>query len=156
MRRYKTHQNFIDKKDTVSENAKPQKFTEKVKWEEWKPTFINFLRSLPGRHGIPLAYICRDNEAPIVDSGANMLEDYKNRAPLNGEAFGIDAAEVHTYIIKFISGNTVAEARVLQYNELQNGHTDFIALRDHYEGVGINSVDIVKAVKILDSLYYHC
>ena len=113
IRRYKTHQNFISKKDTVSENTKPQKFTEKLKWEEWKPTFLNFLKSLLGQHRVPLLYVSRDNTIPIVNPNADMLEDYKNRAPLVEEAFGIYAAEVHTYIVKFVSGNTIAEAKLL-------------------------------------------
>ena len=31
---------------------------------------------------------------------------------------------------------------------------DFIALQEHYEGVGVNSVEIITADKVLDSLFY--
>ena len=154
IRRYKTHLNFISKKDSMSENIKPIRFTEKIKWDEWKPTFINFLRTLPGRHGVPLNYICRDNDAAVFDPFADMLDDYVNRAPLAGEAFETDAAEVHSYIVKFINGNPVAEVKLLPFQDDKNGRLDFQALKDHYEGVGINAIDILKADKIIKNLYY--
>ena len=53
IRRYKTHQKFIDDSKTLAEAAKPDKFKESTKWEDWKPTFMNYLRSIPGRDGIP-------------------------------------------------------------------------------------------------------
>ena len=35
-----------------------------------------------------------------------------------------------------------------------NGRLDFIALREHYEGVGINSIKIIKADKTIESLFF--
>jgi hypothetical protein len=50
----------------LSEAAKPEKFKELTKWEDWKPTFLNYLRSIPGRDGVPLKFICRaKDEADI-------------------------------------------------------------------------------------------
>jgi len=66
-------------------------------------------------------------------------------APLAGPSYLVDAAEVHTYITKFVAGNHTAEAKVQPHLLLDNGRTDFIALKDHYEGVGVNSIDILKA-----------
>ena len=64
IRRYKTHQKFIDDSRTLSEAAKPDKFKESTKWEDWKPTFMNYLRSIPGRDGIPLKYVCCVKDLP--------------------------------------------------------------------------------------------
>lgn len=87
---------------------------DKSKWEEWVPVFLNFLKAIPGRNGIPLKYICRSDDVPTIVPGAEMLDDYINRAPLNGESFEVDAAEVHTYIVNFIAGNNTAEAKILR------------------------------------------
>jgi hypothetical protein len=76
-------------------------------------------------------------------------------APLNGEAFAIDAADVHTFIVNFISGNETAEAKIQAYETNNNGRLDYIALREHYEGVGLHSLDITKAetAKYLKDLF---
>ena len=60
IRRYKTHEKFQNDSKALAEAAKPDKFKDSVKWEDWKPTFLNYLRSIPGRDGIPLKYVCRD------------------------------------------------------------------------------------------------
>lgn len=144
----------MDKKDTMSENVKPVRFTEKVIWDEWKPTFVNFLNTIPGRHGVPLKYIVRDMDVPIIDPTADMLQDYVNRAPLNGDAFNTDSNEVHTYITKFISGNPTAKVKVQAIAEAGNGRLAYQALKEHYEGVGVHAREIVRADKVLQSLHY--
>ena len=58
MRRYKSHENFVKKSSTISSTANPCQFTTSTKWDDWYPTFINFLRTIPGRDGIPLDYVC--------------------------------------------------------------------------------------------------
>ena len=39
-------------------------------------------------------------------------------------------------------------------SEENNGRLDFIALRDHYEGIGANSKESIFADKILKTLFY--
>jgi hypothetical protein len=39
--RYKTHEQFQANSKLLAEAAKPGKFKEATKWEEWKPTFLN-------------------------------------------------------------------------------------------------------------------
>ena len=154
VRKYKTHETFVNKSKNMSDTSKPPQFTAATKWDEWSPVFINFLRTIPGRNGQPLSYICRKNDAPEAVPGADFMDDYVNRAPLNGDAFNIDAAEVHTYLQSFINGNETAEAKILGHADQNNGRLDFIALREHYEGVGANSRDLLAADKILDTLHY--
>jgi hypothetical protein len=64
IRRHKTHAQFVKKSSTLSDAAKPEKFKTETKWTDWVPSFLNYLRVIPGRDGIPLKYICRENEAP--------------------------------------------------------------------------------------------
>jgi hypothetical protein len=68
IRRYKTHEKFLNDSKTLSEAAKPDKFKESTKWEDWKPTFLNYLRSIPGRDGIPLKFICREKDEADVNA----------------------------------------------------------------------------------------
>lgn len=154
IRRHKSHESYVKKSKTLTETAKPEKFTAKVKWEDWAPAFLNFLRSIPGRDGVPLKYVCRDNDLPDQQLHADFLDDYVSRAPHAGQAFATDAAEVHTYIVNFIAGNQTAESKIQAHAQQANGRLDFIALKEHYEGVGINAIDVVYAEKILDTLFY--
>ena len=109
-------------------------FTEKMKWSDWKVTLLNFLKSQPGRNGVPLSY-----NLAVQNTYANFLDKYAAKASLQGRAFDHNASKVHSYIIHFISENNVAEQKVLPIKDDNNGRLDFIALRDFYEGVGANS-----------------
>jgi hypothetical protein len=87
-----------------------------MKWADWAPTFLNYyLRTMPGQDGVPLKYVCRLNEAPDPNPNGDFLDDYVAMAALDGEAFTIDAADVHTFIVNFISGNETAEAKIQAY-----------------------------------------
>ena len=154
VRKYKTHETFVTKSKTMTDASKPPQFTTTTKWDEWSPVFINFLRTIPGRNGQPLSYVCRRNETPIVVAGIDFMDDYVNRAPLNGDAFNIDAAEVHTYIQSFINGNETAEAKILPHTDQNNGRLDFISLKEHYEGIGANSKELIMADKTMETLFY--
>ena len=77
-----------------------------------------------------------------------------DKAPLTVQAYLTDAAEVRTYIIKFTLSNPVAEAKIVQISQKNDGRLDIIALRNHYEGVGVHAIDIVKSDKIIQDLSY--
>jgi hypothetical protein len=155
IRKYKSHEAFVAKSKMITATAKPDAFTEKAKWEEWNPIFLNFLRAIPGRNGIQLKYVLRDNEQPILVPGIDFIDDYINRAPLRGDTFNNDAQEVSTYITNFMNGNQVAESKLLSNADVHNGRLDYIALKEHYEGVGINTVEILKADKVISTLHYN-
>ena len=62
LRREKTHQLFVSKSDTICKDEKPVRLTKQLKWNYWAPTFINYVRAIPGRDGVPLKYIIRAND----------------------------------------------------------------------------------------------
>ena len=76
MRRYKTHLSFEKKSTTMASTAVPGQFSSETKWEDWEPTFCNFLRTIPGRDGVPLDYVIRSNDTPDRTPSADMLEEY--------------------------------------------------------------------------------
>ena len=84
----------------------------------------------------------------------DFIYEYVDKAPLTGKASFIDSAEVHTYIIKFTSGNSVAEAKMVHNSQKNDGRLDFIALKNHYEVVSVHDIDIVKSDKIIQYLFY--
>ena len=154
IRRQKTHSMFIQGSKTLSEASKPKTFTNQTKWQDWVPTFLNYLRTIPGRDGVPLKYVCREQDCPDPRPNADFLDDYVVMAPLTGEAYTINAATVHTFIVNFISGNETAESKIQAHEENKDGRLDFKALKDYYEGVGIHAVEITKAESTLKTLFY--
>ena len=64
------------------------------------------------------------------------------------------AEEVHTYIIKFTSGNPVAESKMVHNVQKNDLRLDFIVLKNHYDGAGVHAIDIVKAYNIIQDLFY--
>ena len=154
IQRMKDHTAYVKNSSTISETAKPTAFTEKTKWTDWEPVFHNFLRAVPGRNGVPLAYIIRDDDTPYTVAGAPMLDNYITGAPHDGEAFAIDSANVHTYIMNFIQGNANAEAKILGVLDQCDEHEAYKCLRDHYKGVGINAIAIMEAESVIQSLTY--
>lgn len=75
--------------------------------------------------------------------------------PLNGDAYLIEKAEVHTMIVNFIAGNKTAKAKIQTHNQPNNGREDYLALSNHYVGLGVLAFDVTKAEKIIDSLYHN-
>ena len=138
----------------ITETAKPENLTNKVNWIEWYPTLINFLRAVPGRSGAPLSYICRPINVIICATYIDFVDEYVDIAPLTGQAYQTDADEVHTYIVKFKSGNLVAEDKLVPDAQQNNGRLYFVALKNHYKGVGVHAINIVQADKALRDIFY--
>ena len=62
-----------------------------------------------------------------------------------GEAFAIDAEEVHTFIVNLIAQNEEAESVIKVHKEEKYGRKYWKALKSHYEDIGVYSNDIIKA-----------
>ena len=132
MRRFTTHDKYVKKSSTLADAAKPAMFTNEVKWNDWAPSFRNYLRTIPGRDGVPLSYITRTSDAPDPTPHPDFIDDYVAMASLTGEVFTIDLAKVHTLIIKYITCNSTAEAKVQPHIATANGRLAWKVLVDHY------------------------
>ena len=53
-----------------------------------------------------------------------------------------------------MSGNETAEVKMLPHAPLTNGRLDFRALQEHYEGVGVNAINVIKAKETIKNLFY--
>ena len=138
----------------LAKQAQPEKFKASMAWNNWKPTFVNFLRMIPGRDGVPLSYVVRDTDAPDPTPHPDFIEEYVRNAPVTGEAFVIDSHEVCTYLMQYITGNSDAEAKVQSLQDETDGRKAFKALEALYKGSGMNAVDIAKADIVIESLVY--
>ena len=84
---YKTHKAFVETTKTISEAARPIKFKESIKWEDWYPAFINIWRSITGGNRVWLSYACREYDQPELNNpNVNFIENYILQAPLFGTA----------------------------------------------------------------------
>ena len=54
IRRCKTHEKYQADSKMLAEAAKRERFEESTKWEDWKPTFLNYIRAIPGRDRVLL------------------------------------------------------------------------------------------------------
>ena len=88
--RYHTHEKYKTDSKTLAEAAKLEKFKEATKWEDWKPTFLYYIHSIPGRDGVPLKYICHDSDEPVLEKNDDFLDDFVAMASLSGNSFAID------------------------------------------------------------------
>jgi hypothetical protein len=154
LERYNTHKQWLADAPGMLKSAMPKDFTEKIKWADWKGTFINFLKTQPGRHGVPLSYVVRDNDAALIRNNPNFLDDYVDQAPLNGRTFASDAEKVHAYLARLLTGNSVAEQKLLPHNNLNDGRVDFNVLKDYYEGVGANAKAVLEAETDIQNMFY--
>ena len=62
-----------------------------------------------------MSYLCRPTSVQEKYVYDNFIDEYVDKAPLVRQAFTTDTEEVHTYIVRFASGNTVAEAKMVAY-----------------------------------------
>ena len=85
---------------------------------------IELSQAIPGRYSVPLKYIVRENDLPDPTPNANFLEDYIMNAHLTRKAFTINAAEVHTCIVNFITHNDEAGSIIKIFEGKRNRRKD--------------------------------
>ena len=152
LRRAASHKLYVKNSDTNA--VKPRNFTKEIKWADWAPSFDNYLRAIPGRTGIHLSYIIREDDLPNPARNMDYLDDYILNASLSGAAYLTDKRSVHTKLVALISTNPEAEA-ILKLNELiADGRKDWKDLKVHYEGQGMFAIDINEAENILKTMCY--
>jgi hypothetical protein len=82
------------------------------------------------------------------------LGDYIAAAPLSGDANAIDTVQVQTFLLNFVTGNDTAEAKIQGLRRAIDGREALKRLTEHYEGVGIQAIDIWEADEVLKTLFY--
>jgi hypothetical protein len=143
-----------DESDKLSTAASPGKL--KKDWKQWEEAFLNYLSTLLGQNGVPLSYVCRENDEP------DYAEDHEDGdfemlciacAPLNGIGFKTDAKKVHQLMTGFVQGE-IAATWIKDNKKKQDGRIDIKSLRAHYSGAGHKSVQIKEAEALRKTLHY--
>ena len=68
---------------------------------------------------------------------------------MEGNSYAIDTAQVHTFLLNFVTGNDTAEAKIQGHKRANDGREAFKCLVEHYEGVGIHASDVHEADKVI-------
>jgi len=121
-------------------------------WDIWEPSFINYLKSLNGVQGTPLAYVIRKPNLTAADFPAT---DDINRlmysVALQGPAFTRDNQRVARELVSFIAGTEAAHFIDQNNND---GRAMMTTLRGHYNGPGEVQKRYRKAEVRLQALHY--
>ena len=88
---------------------------------------VNMDGTIPGRDGVLLNYIIRDSVQSKPTPCDDFIDEYVLMAPIDhGGAYHIDAAEVHTLLVKFTTGNKTAEMWIKVHEPERKGKIDWI------------------------------
>ena len=104
-------------------------------------------RAIPGRTGVLLSYVIRENDTPDPTPNVDFLEDYIKNAPLSGYAYLVDRRAVHTKLVRLISKNPESFDLITLNQKEADGRTDWQVLKLHYEGTGMYAIDVRQAKK---------
>jgi hypothetical protein len=149
---YKTPAKYQVDSKTLSDAAKPDKFKDTLKWDDWKPTFLKNMRSIPGRDGVPLVYFCCEKDDAHDTPHDNFFDNQVTMAPLVlGDSYAIDTVQVHTSLVKFVSGKDTAEAKIQGLQCQSDGRKAFKQLIEYHENVDIHAIDIHEADEVLEN-----
>ena len=108
----------------------------------------------PGRIGVPLSYVIREDDLPNPAPNPEFLDDYILNAPLTGSDYLQDRRAVHTKLVAMIATNPDAEALIKLNEKDANGRKFWKDLKLHYEGTGMHAVDVMAASNTLTGLIY--
>ena len=153
-----THEKFVNDSKYTRKDSDLMRFTANTFWHNWKPVFIGYVGRIPGRYGMPLSYVVREDTAPtLLQEGHNMsiIKEYELCARVGPDGIGYetDNAEVFRILETVIVGNLDAET--LARNVTRNdGRGLFDALKEKYEGFGAYQGNIKEAETLLTSIFY--
>lgn len=143
----------IEMSDTLSSQAAPGKLVGEKKWVEWQSAMENYLSTIIGSFGVPLAYVIRENDDPQPDGHTDFVQRCVACAPLQGVHYESDKRQVHQLILGFVQGET-AEEWIKGIKTRCDGRRDMRLLRDHFAGEGNTTRRISEAERLRDTLHY--
>ena len=98
MRRYATHNLYVKGSKDLAKQAQPEKFKASMAWNDWKPTFINFLRMIPGLALLARRELLLGRLALLVGEAHLCVLCFSGEAPLSRRTLCFRSS--------FISGST--------------------------------------------------
>jgi hypothetical protein len=126
----------------------------RAQWERWSVDLETTLHSIIGTQGVPLSYIIRENDNPVLDGLATWETKAISGAPVIGVAFKQDAATAHRLIVNNISEDSDAYTYIKPMLRHEDGRRDIKALRARYLNTSTRQETINEANQVLDNLTY--
>ena len=124
-------------------------------WITWELSLSNYLRSIRGSSGVPLAYIIRKDD---IDNVAD--HDFENeterliyQAPHQGANYKADNNQVYRIIKSKVIGSDILKW-IHPFDRNQDGRGAMNQLRHHYDGPGQVQRKITQAEAQIASLHY--
>ena len=142
----------LDEVEKDSKIEAPASLTKAEDWVKWELSMVNYLMTIKGASGIPLAYIVR-KEVDEDYEFENEVEELIYQAPLDGVVFQTDNKKVYEILKSKLIGTDNYEW-IVKYNRSMNGREAMSALRRHYDGMGETKKRINQAEAVLASLHY--
>ena len=126
----------------------------KIEKEQSDTVCVNYLSTIPGVNSIPLSYVVRESETPIIGADYGSFNERAIAcAPLMGDVLQARARKVHQLIKSFLQAES-AEQWIKPHAKRQSDREDMEALCKHYSGKGNTSPRIAAAERIRDTLHY--
>ena len=144
----------VEDKDEDTKVDAPGQLKVADEWVKWELALYNYLMSITGASGVPLAYVIR-KEIEDVDDYVfeNDVERLIHEAPLEGPVFNADNHQVYRIIKSKLVGTDNWEW-ISQYDRTENGRATMNTLRTHYDGPGEITKRVARAEAQIQSLHY--
>ena len=144
----------VDNKDEDSKVDAPGQLKVADDWVKWELALYNYLMSITGASGVPLAYVIRKEIEDIGDyTFENDVERLIHEAPLEGPIFNADNHQVYRIIKSKLVGTDSWEW-ISQYDRTENGRATMNTLRTHYDGPGEITKRVARAEAQIQALHY--
>ena len=98
--------------------------------------------------------ICRSNDARDCTPQTDILKECVLQVRLRGDSFTADVSKVYTNVANITTKHPTAESKTQARLSVKKCTSGFIALHDHFLGVGVHSCDILYARNTLNTLIY--
>ena len=146
------------KMETAGKDLMSKSFTVKLlsrkEYERWSQELFDTCSSIIGAAGIPLSYVIRENEDPILEGHPDWETKVIAAAPLSGSVFKIDTATVHNLILNNIGAESDAYIWIKPHLNQRNGRLDLAGLKAQYGGNDTNEIIGNTAKQVFAKLYY--
>jgi hypothetical protein len=133
----------------------PDKFKLTSKWIVFSEAVDTYLNHLKGQGRVPLNYVIRTVEIPVVGTVYNTEQELiVATTPLVGDQYDLDNERVYGVIKQLVLEGPAWSYITADIDRAKYGRGAWLALRGHYEGESFLNKQKEDAYKALDVVHY--
>ena len=133
----------------------PDKFKLTSKWIVFSEAVDTYLNRLKGQGRVPLNYVIRTVETPVVGTVYNTEQELiVATTPLVGDQYDLDNERVYGVIKQLVLEGPAWSYITADIDRAKDGRGAWLALRGHYEGESFLNKQKEDAYKALDVVHY--